>query len=329
MKAPKAGAIYAGGMRFALFAPVLVLAACGARTDLGAEGEGVGAGGATGAGGSPNVTVGQGGSPNVTVGEGGGAVVSVTTTVGAGGSPPGRCGDAIVDAGEACDAGAANEDRAALEYRQGGGAWLPARPREQAESAVDFYAYASASSHTGLEAVQTSRLYFFRNTQNGVVSLVVHHGIDEGTSGVTQPKAKVDMLFAGLPMGSFVGISDDGGELSKNGPIASANWKFDRNSDGGVIAGFPVPGDWLVSVDATFDDAIDTWQLVPDGASLPGDTLDGSQTLELRAVSTPSPCRTDCTLPTCGDGFLDAGEACDDGNTGSGDGCRGDCAATQ
>lgn len=34
-----------------------------------------------------------------------------------------------------------------------------------------------------------------------------------------------------------------------------------------------------------------------------------------------------CVLPSCGDGRLDPGEACDDGNHASGDGCPGDCAA--
>jgi cysteine-rich repeat protein len=329
MKARPVKALYAAGMRVSLLASVLVLSACGARSDLGADAESEGAGGAPGAGGSPSVTVGQGGSPNVTVGEGGGGVVSVTTTVGAGGAPPGQCGDAIVDPGEACDAGSLNEDRPALAYRQAGGAWTPLRPREQGETAVDFYDYFSASSHTGLEAVRTSRLFFFRNTLNGVTSLVVHHGIDQGTSGVTQPNAKVQMLFAGLPMGTFVGISDDGMELSQVGGIASAKWKFDKNSDGGVLAGLPLPGDWLVTVDATFEQGVDTWEIVEDGASVPGAGLDPDQTLELRATSTPSPCRTDCSLPTCGDGLLDAGEACDDGNLVSGDGCRGDCAATQ
>src|SRR6185436_12695263 len=32
-----------------------------------------------------------------------------------------------------------------------------------------------------------------------------------------------------------------------------------------------------------------------------------------------------CALPTCGDGHLDRGEACDDGNNVSGDGCPADC----
>ena len=35
-------------------------------------------------------------------------------------------------------------------------------------------------------------------------------------------------------------------------------------------------------------------------------------------------CPADCTSP-CGDGILDPGEACDDGNTVSGDGCSNDC----
>jgi len=39
----------------------------------------------------------------------------------------------------------------------------------------------------------------------------------------------------------------------------------------------------------------------------------------------PDACRTNCTSPRCGDGTLDTGEACDDGNTVSRDGCRADC----
>ncbi len=39
----------------------------------------------------------------------------------------------------------------------------------------------------------------------------------------------------------------------------------------------------------------------------------------------PNACRTDCTLPRCGDGVADAGEECDDGNTIEEDRCRSDC----
>ena len=36
-------------------------------------------------------------------------------------------------------------------------------------------------------------------------------------------------------------------------------------------------------------------------------------------------CHSDCTVPFCGDGVLDPGEGCDDGNLVDGDGCRPDC----
>ncbi len=41
----------------------------------------------------------------------------------------------------------------------------------------------------------------------------------------------------------------------------------------------------------------------------------------------PDSCRTNCQPARCGDGTVDTGEACDDGNTTSGDGCSASCAA--
>src|SRR5258706_14805785 len=38
-------------------------------------------------------------------------------------------------------------------------------------------------------------------------------------------------------------------------------------------------------------------------------------------------CRNNCTLPFCGDGIVDSGEQCDDGNNVNGDGCNNDCTA--
>ena len=38
---------------------------------------------------------------------------------------------------------------------------------------------------------------------------------------------------------------------------------------------------------------------------------------------------TSQSLPTCGNGVVDPGEACDDGNTQSGDGCSADCSSTE
>lgn len=46
---------------------------------------------------------------------------------------------------------------------------------------------------------------------------------------------------------------------------------------------------------------------------------------EANSDSTPDACREDCTLPTCGDGVLDQDESCDDGDAWGGDGCDPAC----
>ena len=56
------------------------------------------------------------------------------------------------------------------------------------------------------------------------------------------------------------------------------------------------------------------FQVVPTG----GQTIGGAT----QVATTQEP-------PVCGNGKLEAGEACDDGNTASGDGCLGDCSATE
>ncbi|MBC7793188.1 MAG: DUF4215 domain-containing protein, partial [Clostridia bacterium] len=61
-----------------------------------------------------------------------------------------------------------------------------------------------------------------------------------------------------------------------------------------------------------------------DGAT---DLVAGEQCDEGAANSdtAPSACRTSCVKAACGDGVVDAGEACDDSNVLSADGCRADC----
>jgi cysteine-rich repeat protein len=68
---------------------------------------------------------------------------------------------------------------------------------------------------------------------------------------------------------------------------------------------FDIPGDIECSASQTCPDGYFCDPLVP-----PGGPENGI-------------CRTD--LPTCGNGILDPGEVCDDGNQVSGDGCRADC----
>ncbi len=56
-----------------------------------------------------------------------------------------------------------------------------------------------------------------------------------------------------------------------------------------------------------------------DGNLDPGEECDDGNDVDDDA------CRNDCTLPSCGDGIVDAGEECDDGNEVDDDACRNDC----
>jgi cysteine-rich repeat protein len=54
----------------------------------------------------------------------------------------------------------------------------------------------------------------------------------------------------------------------------------------------------------------------------------GVEECDLGGANSQSPdasCRTDCTAQRCGDGVVDSGEACDDGNNVDGDGCQNTC----
>ena len=61
----------------------------------------------------------------------------------------------------------------------------------------------------------------------------------------------------------------------------------------------------------------------------PTTTLQTGSSAVLTAFDTPSMCRKNCSVPKCGDGVLDGGEVCDDGNTVGGDGCAADCKSFQ
>jgi cysteine-rich repeat protein len=161
-----------------------------------------------------------------------------------------------------------------------------------------------------------------------VLSLILHHGIDLETSGISTPQSFAQMAITGLPNNTFVGLTDDSfQEFNKpfNQPtVANGNWGFQDNTDGGVLAGFPLPGNWTVNIAATFSGAPIAWEFL-DGTANTFAPLDASVPLVLEARNQPSQCRLDCTVPTCGDGIFDAGEVCDDGNQVGGDGCAANC----
>ncbi len=101
----------------------------------------------------------------------------------------------------------------------------------------------------------------------------------------------------------------------------------------------PVCGNGILEAGEVCDDGVDNSDTNPNACrtdcTLPfcGDGVHDTETEacddgEANSDTVPNACRTDCTLPDCGDGVLDEGEECDDGSGNSGttpDACRLDC----
>lgn len=293
----------------------LVLAAglgCGGRSSL-YEAEGLS--GTSSVGGA-----GQGGSGTGGTNGTGGAV----SVGGGGGHPVGLCGDGALDRGEDCDLGPQNLDTPALRVTQGAFS-ADVMPLDRVGDAKLFYSYQNGGSHTLLEAVGESRLFLYRDTSTGLLSLFANHGIDQIASGQDQPKGRVEMSFEGLPEATFVAVADDDPqELSKDSTTtATGNWHFIHNTDGGVLSGLPFPGVWSVTVRPSFLLGITSFVWID--AEEMRTELSLEEPVTITSFGARSSCRTDCTLPFCGDGIVDGGEVCDDGNTQGGDGCAADC----
>ncbi len=235
------------------------------------------------------------------------------------------CGDGVRAGSEACDLGAANGDTPAFLITQPSGTRIGTDALVRRGTVQSFYDYRSASSHTGLEVMGESRIYLYANSATGRLSLVTTHGIDFTGPGTSQPQARVEFDITGLPLGVSVEVADDTpGEFFMAGPTtAFGRWQFQQNSDGGACGPLPFPGSWRITVTPRFMTGLTTWGWVrDDGTRIP---LNMAEPITIEAQNTASQCRTDCTVPRCGDGRFDAGEVCDDGNTNDGDRCSADC----
>jgi cysteine-rich repeat protein len=239
------------------------------------------------------------------------------------------CGDGKKAGAEECDLGKDNGDKPAFLISQVSGTSIGTNPIYRANTAVAFYDYRSASSHTGLEQVSESRIYLYVDTNTGRLSLVLTHGIDEDSTGLSQPPATVDFDVTGIPPGFVVDVSDDDrSEFFATGPTtAVGRWTFRSNSDGGVIGGLPFPGVWKITVTPRFRTGLTTWGWVRD--DLMRIPLVMTEPITIESFDQSSRCRKTCTVPRCGDKILDGGEVCDDGNTISGDGCASTCKSTK
>jgi cysteine-rich repeat protein len=234
------------------------------------------------------------------------------------------CGDGKRAGAEECDLGPDNGDQPAFLVTQPSGTRIATNPLVRPQDDVAFYDYFSFSSHTGLEMVGESRAYLYVDANSGRLGLVLTHGIDLDTTGITQPPSSVEMDIDGLPPGFAVDVSDDPGELTATSDsTAAGRWTFNMNSDGGVLGGLPFPGVWKITVTPRFLLGITSWGWVRDDAKrVP---LVTTEPITIQAFDESTRCRKTCTIPRCGDGILDGGEVCDDGNTVGGDGCAANC----
>lgn len=239
---------------------------------------------------------------------------------------PPRCGDGRRAGSEACDLGAMNGDTPAFRITQPSGTRIGTDAIVRPRTVQQFYDYRSASSHTGLEVVNESRIYLFADANTGRLSLVLTHGIDFDGTNISQPESTVQMDITGLPPGVGVDVVDDDAAEFFLGPMpgtAFGRWSFVRNSDGGALGPLPFPGRWRITVTPRFQTGITTWGWVKDDGTRIA--LNRTEPITIEALDTSASCRLDCTAPRCGDRRFDAGEVCDDGNTVSGDGCSSDC----
>lgn len=235
------------------------------------------------------------------------------------------CGDGKRAGNEACDLGSMNGDTPAFRITQPSGTRIGTDAIVRPKTVQQFYDYRSASSHTGLEQVGESRIYLFADANTGRLSLVLTHGIDFDSSGLSQPQSEIEMDLTGLPAGTGVDVTDDAPSeffLGANG-TAFGRWSFNRNSDGGALGPLPFPGRWRITVTPRFMTGLSTWGWVKDDGTRIA--LNRNEPITIEALDTAALCRTDCTRPRCGDRRFDAGEVCDDGNTVDGDGCSADC----
>jgi cysteine-rich repeat protein len=320
---PATGGSRTGGTLGSGGSPAGGVVGSGGRMGTGGNGASTGSGGRTGTGGAGSGGRGvDGGSTDASPATGGATASGGAQGSGGTGGTAGTCGDGVVDPGEQCDLGADNRVSAAFSVTQAGRVFAPL-PLVRSESGAACYDYRSTSAHTGYEAVGASRILLYFDRSTFALSLIVFHGIDLDSTGENQPRSQVQMLFGGLPETTVINVADEWNELLMTSPTtATGLWLFNENTDGGVLGGLPFPGDWAITVEPSFTEGIATWTWLAGDESLL--ELDLTQPLVIESRSSHGHCRPDCTIPECGDGILDGGEVCDDGQP-SPSGCSMNC----
>lgn len=236
---------------------------------------------------------------------------------------PAFCGDGVVGGAEECDLGGDNGPTDAFTLSQPGRPSVAVRPLARGQTAAQFYAYTSASAHSGFEEVGLANHILYVDARMGTLGLVFIAGRD-GDLGMPpeQPDSTLQVNWTGVTPTAIVAVSDDEGELrAVGGGRFEGRWSFQNNTDGGAIEGLAWDQPWRVVAQTVRSDGITRARFV--GAGAARSLVARDDVVLVHRVG--ALCREDCRRPRCGDGQLDGGERCDDGNAIGGDGCSADC----
>jgi cysteine-rich repeat protein len=166
------------------------------------------------------------------------------------------------------------------------------------------------------------------------------------TVDITHPRTDNLDLFLTAPSGRRIDLATDLGGTQANlyagatfddqaGAPASdlaAGTPFTRVAGEGALAAFvgeDPNGTWMLTVaDDSFGSTgvLNGWTLTLVAAAVCGDgVIEPGETCEDGNTADGDGCDSNCTATACGNGVVSAGEDCDDGNTADGDGCPATC----
>ncbi len=226
-------------------------------------------------------------------------------------TPPPGCGNGMLEPGEECDNGNDNGAPELILYQQSVGT-VAIVPVESPAPGAGFYGYQSASSHMGYEQPLQSRMLLHRDTKLGGWSLILNHGSEPTASGQTQPSARVRLTVDASFSGMTLDLCDDQSQDQCTFSSATqfrGDWRFKDNTDGAVLGNLPLPGANSLTITPDFRFGISEWVFL-DGSGKQI-VLDRQQPVTIKAVDRGALCRSNCTVPRCGDGIVDVTEACD------------------
>jgi len=158
------------------------------------------------------------------------------------------------------------EDQGVYQISQDSITW-DITPIYRSESPLDFYDYGYndiGCGNTPFMEYYKSKIYFYKDTSNDDLSLIIHHA----KCGGTDDWKRVDFDFENIPDGSYVSVTDDDSRHIWDPPRENelditlepeGHWKYNTGSDGGVLGNLPIDESWSMTINPNFISGINEW----------------------------------------------------------------------